>query len=269
MARFLISVAKRDRPNLAIVETRIETRDSLSEDEWARADLIVMNPPFVSWRWLDTNQKKSIHRILDKFARGRPDLSMAFIERGVRALAPNGVVGTLLPAGVLTMTYGQQWRRHLLDQASIHFLAVFSELSLFRLATVETGCMVLRKGRAEDGAFYKSLWVAEKRDSTPMALRYLRRATGAMLGGNEGNLWTLAELPARQLANSPSWRPRPAMLGRHVDEIQSRVPTRVKDLFQVRQGALPAPRDAFVIDALMWQRLPEDEHRWLNGTATP
>jgi adenine-specific DNA-methyltransferase len=267
MARFLISVAKRDWPGLAIVETHIDCRDSLSECEWARADLILMNPPFVSWRWLDTNQKKSIHRILGKFARGRPDLSMAFIEQGVRALAANGVIGTLLPAGVLAMTYAQQWRRHLLDDASVFFLAVFSELSLFRLATVETGCMVLRKAFVDSAAFYKSLWVAEKRDATPAALRYLRRSSGTMLGSNEGNLWTLAELPARQLVDSPTWRPRPAVLDRYLGQVQRGVPTQVKHLFQVRQGALPAPRDAFVIDALVWQQLPEAERKWFRRVA--
>jgi SAM-dependent methyltransferase len=272
MARFLISVARRDWPGLAIIETHIDCRDSLSECEWSKADLILMNPPFVSWRWLDSNQKKSIHDILGKFARGRPDLSMAFIEQGVRALAPNGVIGTLLPAGVLTMTYAQQWRRHLLDSASVYFLAVFSELSLFRLATVETGCVVLRKVPVDSAAFYKSLWVAEKRDATPAALRYLRRSSGTILGGNEGNLWTLAELPARQLVDSPNWRPKPAIVepaivDRYLGQVQSRVPTQVKHLFQVRQGALPAPREAFVIDALLWQQLPEAEHKWFRRVA--
>jgi adenine-specific DNA-methyltransferase len=267
MARFLISVAKRDWPTLAIVDTSIECRDSLSEDDWPRADFVLMNPPFVSLRWFDDAQKKAIHRILQKYARGRPDLSMAFIERGVRTLAQNGVIGTLLPAGVLSMTYGRQWRRHLLDEASVSFLAVFSEVGLFKMATVETGCIVLRKGPIEQAAFYKALWVGEKRDATPAALRHLRRATGTMLADIENPLWTLAETPVRQLVESPSWRPRPASLDRRLSQIQSRVPTQVKDIFQVRQGALPAPRNAFVIDALMWNELPEAEQRWFRRVA--
>jgi adenine-specific DNA-methyltransferase len=267
MARFLISVAKRDWPDLVIVETSIECRDSLSEDDWPRADFVLMNPPFVSLRWLDESQKKAMHRILEKYARGRPDLSMAFIERGINTLSQHGVIGTLLPAGVLSMTYGQHWRRHLLDETSVAFLAVFSELGLFKMATVETGCVILRKGTAEQPAFYKALWVGEKRDATPTALRHLRRATGTMLTDIEDPLWTLAEIPVRQLAESPSWRPRPATLDRRLSQIQSRVKTQVKDIFEVRQGALPAPRDAFVIDAPTLRELPEAEQRWFRRVA--
>jgi adenine-specific DNA-methyltransferase len=262
MARFLISAAKLDWPTLGIVETRIECRDSLNEEEWPRANFIMMNPPFVSLRWLDDAQRKSMHRILGKHARGRPDLSMAFIERGVSNLKDNGVMGTLLPAGVLSMTYAQHWRRHLLDEGSVSFLAVFSEVGLFKMATVETGCIVLRKGTLENGDFYKALWVGEKRDATQAALRYLRRTTGAMLSSNEASPWTLSELPARQLIESPTWRPRPATLERRLSDIKSRVPTSVRDIFDVKQGAHPAPRDAFVIDASVLGDLPESEHRW-------
>ena len=265
MTRFLLSVMKGDWPNFPISQISIECRDSLDEREWPRADIILMNPPFVSWRWLSANQKRALDRILGKYARGRPDLSMAFIERSLQALIPGGVIGSILPAGVLSMTYARDWRRHLLDEASISFLAVFGELGLFRLATVETGCVVLHKVPSDSTAVYKSLWVGEKRDATPTALRYLRRATYPAI--MENDLWTLTESPVTKLRDNPTWRPQPGAIAHRLEQIRQLVQTRVGDIFEVRQGALPAPRDAFIIDTNAWKALTSKERRWFRRVA--
>ena len=58
---------------------------------------------------------------------------MAFVERSLKSLTPDGVLGTLLPAGVLSMTYAQAWRRHLLDEGTVSFLAVFGEFRAFQI----------------------------------------------------------------------------------------------------------------------------------------
>ena len=146
------------------------------------------------------------------------------------------------------MTYAQDWRRHLLDQALVTFLAVFGELGLFRLATVETGCVVMRKSPSDDHSFFRSLWVGEKKNATPEALRMLRRFSQQPFGGDDSDLWTLDEASVRSLRDSPTWRPRPRALRRELEKVETRISTTVKSLFEVKQGALPAPRDAFIID---------------------
>jgi adenine-specific DNA-methyltransferase len=266
MTRFSLSSAMRDWPELdfSIV---VELRNSLDEQEWPEADLILMNPPFVSLRDLNSEQRRLLTNVLGSYAKGRPDLSMAFVERGVQSLAPGGVLGTLVPAGVLGMTFAQEWRRHLLDEASVSFLAVFGELGLFRLATVETGCVVLRKGVSDDAGLYKSLWVGEKRNTASEALRFLRRATIQESGGVDSEAWTLAELPRRALKDGANWRPSPQTLRRELQKIDARVPTTVSSLFDVKQGALPAPREAFIIPEERWHQLPAGERAWFRRVA--
>lgn len=266
MSKFLLSAAKLDWPE-AKINLRIEQRDSLSEEPWPEAQLILMNPPFVSLRDLNQVQRKLLTNILSKFAKGRPDLSMAFVERGVQSLAAGGVIGTLLPAGVLSMTYAQEWRRHLLEDASIAFLAVFGELGLFRLATVETGCVVLRKNPAAQSGMYRSLWVGEKKQATPEALRFLRRATEQGIGDGGEYAWTLAALPSKSLIDSANWRPTPQTLRRELQKIGERVTTTVSSLFQVKQGALPAPRAAFILRKDQWKGLGPGEQRWFRRIA--
>jgi hypothetical protein len=267
MTRFMLAAFRHDWPDFHIAHVQVECRNSLSDEPWPAANIILMNPPFVSLRDLNPHQKQLVSKTLGSFARGRPDLSMAFVERGLGALAPNGVIGTLLPAGVLSMTYAQDWRRHLLDEASVAFLAVFGELGLFRLATVETGCVVMRKSPDDGHSFFRSLWVGEKKNATPEALRMLRRFSQQPFGGAESDSWTLDEASVRSLRDSPSWRPRPRALRRELEKVEAHVSTTVKSLFDVKQGALPAPRDAFIINESQWQRLSDDEKRWFRPIA--
>ncbi len=267
MSRFLLSATRHDWPDFHIVDVVIECRNSLDDQPWPAANIILMNPPFVSLRGLSPQQKQLVSKTLGKFARGRPDLSMAFAERAMQALAPNGVLGTLLPAGVLNMTYAQDWRRHLLEEASVTFLAVFGELGLFRLATVETGCVVLRKSPASEQSLYKSLWVGEQRNATPEALRFLRRATQQAYSGVESDAWTLDDVPMESLRESPNWRPRPRALRRELAKIEAYVGTTVSSFFDVRQGAIPAPREAFIIDEATLHGLSDDERRWFRRVA--
>lgn len=266
MSRFLLSAASRDWPE-ANISIFVEQRDSLSEQPWPNAQIVLMNPPFVSLRDLSSAQGSSLKRVLGDYAKGRPDLSMAFIERGLQSLTLGGVIGVLLPAGVLSMTYAQRWRRHLLDEASVAFLAVFGELGLFRLATVETGCVVLRKGVAAHSETYRALWVGEKRHATPEALRYLRRATKQTANDGGEDAWTLATLPVASLKEGINWRPTPQTMRRELLKIEEHVATTVSDLFDVKQGALPAPRGAFMIGIEQWQKLKDSERRWFRRVA--
>jgi hypothetical protein len=269
MTRFLLSAAKHDWPEFGFYEIRIEQRDSLDEQQWPTSDIILMNPPFVSFRSLSSRQRAVLGNILGKFAGGRPDLSMAFLERGVQSLAEHGVIASLLPAGVLSMTHAREWRRHLLDDAAVAFLAVFGELGLFRMATVEIGCIVLCKSanRNRTSHLHKSLWVGEKRGATAEALRFLRKSTRQQYGEAESDRWSLDEVSETRLRETPNWRPRPRLFERRLQRILASVPTKVGTLFDVKQGAHPGPRDAFIISESLWQALPEQERRWYRRVA--
>ncbi len=165
------------------------------------------------------------------------------------------------------MTYAQAWRRHLLDEGTVSFLAVFGELGLFRFATVETGCVVISKSPDDDQTQYRSLWVGEKRNATPGALRALRIFSEEPFAGTDGKSWTLDETPTLRLRNSPNWRPRPGNIRREIEIVDLYVKSTVKSLFAVMQGAIPAPRDAFIIDRYEWESLQIQERRWFRRVA--
>ena len=266
MSRFFLAVSRYDWPELNI-SLKITARDALDDEPWPASDIIIMNPPFVSLRSLTKAQRASIGRVLGPHDKGRPDMAMAFIERALATLKSNGVLASLLPAGVLSMTHAKAWREHLLEQATVVLLASFGEVGLFRMATVEIGALVLRKTKAAENDAYANLWVGEKRDATSQALRFLRRVQSQVPGGEEANLWSLDERPVRELLGGADWRPRPRFLQRELTAFAATTPVTVENLFKVRQGALPAPREAFIVDEAAYRELPVIERRWFRRVA--
>lgn len=267
MSRFFLAASQRDWPELNIVRLDVTQRDALNEEPWPTCDVVIMNPPFISLRSLSKEQRSTIARILGPYNKGRPDLAMAFIERALQSLAPRGVLASLLPAGILSMVNAKDWRAHLLDRASIELLAAFGEVSLFRMATVEVAALVLRSGTAQPADHYKALWVGEKRDSTSQALRYLRRSHNHFAAGQEVDRWTLDALPVTTLRTSPTWRPRPRFLQNELALSARATGATLSDIFRVRQGALPAPRSAFIIGQLEYSALPVNERCWFRRVA--
>ena len=265
IAKFYLTALADEWPGIDIKLT-VEKRDSLDESGWPKCDIIIMNPPFVSLRALNDGQKKHINRILGRFSKGRPDLSMAFLERAVYSLKETGVLASLIPAGILSMTHAREWRRHLMDKVSVRLVASFSETSLFRMATVELGALVLKKEINVTSDTYRSLWVGERRSATSDALRYLRKAKNSF-GSAKTDLWSLDESSPSHLATAQSWRPRPRFLQSDLERLSGIIPTKVADLFDVRQGALPAPRQAFIIGEEQFAAFSVMERRWFRRVA--
>jgi adenine-specific DNA-methyltransferase len=267
MSRFFLAISRNDWPELNIVSLRVIERDALDEAPWPDCDIVIMNPPFVSLRSLSKDQRAAVGRVLGAFDKGRPDMAMALVERALSNLKSNGVLASLLPAGILSMTHAQSWRRHLLDDATMTLLASFGEVTLFRMATVEVGALILKKSQPSAHDTYTTLWVGEKRDSTSQALRFLRRTQNQLATGAELEKWSLDERPARELLTSPDWRPRPRFLQRELAAFSALAPVTVKDIFNVRQGAIPAPREAFIIDQSAYDQLQIIERRWFRRVA--
>jgi hypothetical protein len=93
-------------------------------------DLVVGNPPWVRaeelaprvrehlrarYRWWRSGSSRGFNH--------QPDLAQAFMERGVELTAPDGVLGLLLPAKLLTAGYAAVARAQVGRATSIHVLA--------------------------------------------------------------------------------------------------------------------------------------------------
>ena len=134
MAKFTLKQAIDDWPeHREQVKVNIQQHDSLEDKTvWPAADIIVMNPPFVSWGALGEIARQQLRHLLGDTYAGRADLSMAFIQRALDSLKSGGALGTLLPASLYTLASGRKWREKLLEQGKIELLALLGDHTLFR-----------------------------------------------------------------------------------------------------------------------------------------
>ncbi len=103
-------------------------------------DLIAGNPPWVRAEELSARTR---HQLAQRYRwwrgsgrgfRHQPDLSLAFVERGVELLAPGGALALLLPAKIATASYAQVLRAQLAERCTLHTIADLSDDPTARFA---------------------------------------------------------------------------------------------------------------------------------------
>lgn len=122
-------------------------------------DLVIGNPPWVRGEELPRNQRLALGARYRWFrpARGRgyrnaPDLSVAFVERGLELLAPDGVLAFVVPAKLLAADYAAALRHGLATSTTLCRVAPLGTDPAVRFdATVYPMTLVVRAARPPDG----------------------------------------------------------------------------------------------------------------------
>jgi adenine-specific DNA-methyltransferase len=260
MARFGLAW---DIDGYSSVTVEIHNRNSLNLDHpWpSRLDLVLMNPPFVSWEDMTEDQRSSIKHILGKGLQKRPDLSAAFLLKASESLRQGGVVGTILPASFFGAASTHKLRAELGSRLSAKLIARLGSHGLFQGALVDAGFYI---ARWEDQPSHSPvvLWSDYKASSISAALRSLRKARQAAVPSaypvvaNGFSIYTHPGLGS----DSQSWAPRPYGPLKLLRSL-SHLP-RVRDLFDVQQGARTGLNKAFVISNYDWSNLPAEEREF-------
>lgn len=254
MAQFCLAQAKRDvQSSLLAVTIDIRKTDALFED-WGSPDLVLMNPPFGSWRGMSAREQSVVRQVMGTLTRGRPDKAMAFISRGMESLPDGSVMASVLPAPVLESTSGEPWREAIAESADLHLLGRFQGYSYFRGAIVEPGFVVLRRRFRGGTAASRPITVLlADEHAEDVAIRALRKPESAT-----GKHYQLAEV-AQDVISPSSWLPRSAQSLSLIERMSNAgVPT-VGQLFDVRQGALTGKNEAFVLSREEMNDLPPSE----------
>lgn len=263
MANFVARHAAADWSPERAIEIDILVGDSLN-DPLPHADVILMNPPFISWPSLNDIQRDQMRLVLGNRLRGRGDLSMAFVSRAVDFLSAGGAIGVLLPASLLTLESAERWRSDLLEHTDLRLIGSLGDYGLFAHAVVQVAVAVLCKptdGEIGSGRT-KALVTTNSAEATGNALRNLRRSDRQILDIGANDAWQLFNLPTRVFRSRATWRlttPRAeAALAKLIDSGTSLV----SDLFTVRQGVLTGDNRAFVLNRIEFNSLPPREQQF-------
>ena len=266
MARFVLQIARADWSPEDGCEIDIQQGDSLAA-ELPQADVVLMNPPFVAWPALTTEQRQQMQDILGLHLHGRSDLSMAFVSRALKCLTLGGVLGTLLPGSLLTLQAAEAWRKHLLDQADLRLIASLGDYGLFSYAQVNVAAAVLVKPRSDwdRQESVAALVATNEADATGDALRALRRRQ-MRISPDRSPLrksWRLFHTTPKKLARQATWRltsPKTEEALSQLVEMGRAVP--IGDLFLVRQGVLTGLNSVFLLTEPQIEELPQRERKW-------
>jgi len=271
MARFVLRRASQDWAEGRIKQIDITVGNSLDPDIVAlpAADLVVMNPPFISWAGLSSEQRDEVRDALGTLYVGQPDFSMAFVLRALRSVRESGAIGTLIPASLLVAQTAKKWRHALLDLASLNFLAVIGDYGLFPHALVQVAALVMSKNEpANSKPEYLSLWTNETRGVAGEAMRALRRCSNTVHSGPlTGKGWRVGQDSALQLRAEVDWRPKPKILEPILPAIKDTAGNSVKDLFEVAEGIRTGMREAFFLSADRHEAFSEAEKRYFRPVA--
>ena len=265
MARFALKHNDASRS----AKIRLEPVDFLCLESPLEADIIIMNPPFVSAPDLEPALRERARQILGGAFKNRPDLSMVFTSLGLSHLKEGGTLATLLPSGVLSQRGGATWRSKIVEASDLELLAVLGDHGLFRDAIVNIAALVLRKTIEDKRIKPVMLWASQKRGASSAALRRLRRWYDGDDKPDRTIDWSIHRASRRTILNNDDWTPRPHSLGalpdllRLTDHVVS-----VDQLFRVELGIRAGKnKSSLQISTASYQRLPKRERSFFRPVA--
>ena len=258
MANFVIQQAAGDWTPKGGLLVDIIVTDSLSST-LPKTDVVLMNPPFISWSALNTEQRDQMTAILGTKL-GRSDFSMAFVSRALDSMNPGGALGVLLPASLLTLNAAKTWRDTLLERSELRLLASLGDYGLFAHALVQVCALVLAVPSAQSSACAWTVALTTKDDphATSSALRALRR-TSAEASVDGGEEWSIFRLPSSHYRKQANWRinsPDKDLLIRRLRESDI---SQISKLFDVRQGVRSGENSSFILSNDAIGKLPVRE----------
>lgn len=264
LAKFILNFDVKNLPNISI---KTECKDAL-QNAWEPVDIILMNPPFISWELMKEAEKEAVKTTLDKFSGSRPNIAGAFLWKAVQALKTGGKIGCVLPASLLEADSFRELRKELRSMLSIEFLGKLGNHIIYSNAVAYTSLLVAQKNVNPENQTL-IMWSDTERDSYSTALRELRKIKTYIAGGDQlikGVNKADYSIYHSDTLNDNNWTPIKYSSFR-LNEKLKHFP-RVKDLFDVKQGARTGLNEAFIITKTYWKTLSQKERKFFRPVVT-
>jgi hypothetical protein len=253
MARFILHYETSSKH----ADIDIETCDSMAQETtWPdNVDLVVMNPPFVSWTAMNAIQRASTKYTLGNLCKGQPDYCCGFLWRAFQTLSKNGALGAIIPASILDAISYSKLRQEIASHFCLATIARPGNQYIFSGAMVDIGFIASSRSA---GIPTTMIWTDTQTESSFCALRTLRR-----LRETAGNKASYEDAHFSIYTKQPfqSWVPRKYTSLQLIEHLSNSCQT-LDSLYMVHQGALTGLNDAFLLTRTEWQQLPDREQKY-------
>lgn len=135
------------RYGITNVKWKVFNRDILKERIDISFDYVIGNPPYISYKYLDINQRKFIKENFETCKNGKPDYCYAFIENAISYLKDGGKMIYLIPNSIFKNIFAKQLRKTIMK----HLINIFDypNQKLFQNALTSSALILLVKNSNE------------------------------------------------------------------------------------------------------------------------
>lgn len=148
ISKFLLNYEKREwRENLNINIEKVE--NSLTKEWNNDYDLILMNPPFISWELLSRKDRDIVVESLGNVSHKKPNLASVFIYKAVNHLKENGIIGTVMPSSILLMDSYRKLREEIKEQLTLLLVGKLGNF-VFEDALTDASILIGKKPKSNE-----------------------------------------------------------------------------------------------------------------------
>lgn len=240
----------------------IEQKDSLAHyAEWPKADVIFMNPPYVSWTLMTPEQRDLVIAITGKLSSNRPNLASLFYLLACGSLLDNGCVGSLMPSSFLTTDSARSIRNKANENARPTLIC---NLGGFIFDSVMADVSILIATNKKETYDVQMVWTKNREDVASAALQELRRINDKATFKSEDKDFHIYVSPYRELLATDNWK----CLSKESFQLRQKMFSLIttsdvydtaSNLFNIKQGARTGANSTFIITSSYYESLPKAE----------
>ena len=244
----------------------IQCIDSLTKN-WGANDIVVMNPPYLSWVLMDSKQDRPVvQELLKDIVGNKPNMASAFVYKALTSLTPHGVVGAVLPSSILTADLYRGMREWLKNNHTITHIASLGSF-VFESAITDTSFVILKNTQPASSSSDTPLtiWCKNEKDVTPKAMCALHK----MQTNNFPSIVTRSYSiyhPNKFPVFPNSWQVISSLDERFINELNRYVElgrlTPFGNVLNIFQGVVTGLKDVFEITYSQYLNLPKEEQKY-------
>ena len=248
-SKFLLKYEQQTQWNTDRLKFEIKLVDNSLTEQWDNDyDLIVMNPPFVSWELLkDKNSRSAILEALGSAFEGKPNLAAAFFCQAAKSLQTGGMLGCILPTTIFTSDSYSKLRNKIRERFSLNLLA---KLGNYVFGSALTDVSFFIGGKTSSKSPTKLLWCKNEKEIVQevlLDLRKMEHANRVVVEEKKYSIYTPCCFPT--IPNS--WKIISFKEEKFLNDIgqfiDSKLLTTISDVFDVKQGIRQGRKDIFKI----------------------
>jgi hypothetical protein len=236
--------------------------DSLLEEWRNDYDIILMNPPFVSWEQLDKESREAVKGVLKLNIIGKPNQASAFFYKAVQSLNDEGIIGCIVPSSLLTLDAYQKLRSEVIDLINIDLIGKLGNF-VFEDALTDVSLIIGHKTTSKSVPYV--LWTKNEKGVAQDALRDLRKmhfSESHKVNEKDYSIYQPMTFPITK----ENWKPislSETELFKTIERfVFEKKLVRIQDVFSVQQGIRTGNNAIFKIPLAEYNGLPETEQKY-------